>query len=603
MVPLKIPLGQRFAGLPARASGAPLLLDDVLDARFHGGSHIGVLIDLCSHDPHTGICPATFDAEKEVRSRSVAYVNIAAETKDSAKPNDDLVRLFVNIVRRQRENGYEVGVFCSNGHDTTGYMIVSLLIEDGYSPEAALNAFAAMRPPGILSYELRHALCLKHDAMDALGPPPAVAHLSAGAALALHHHAAASAAAAPIAPPPAAPGTYPAMQKVLYAGPPIETPEQFVAGLGAPLTLGAELAELRRMTRELCGLPPADAGREAFPGNQAISLDRRNMEMLKTREFSVSWKADGARYMLLVLSDGVHLIDRNFEFTRVPALYFPSKPHSPVMCDATLLDGELVLDAELKPDGKRGTGIEVRYYVFDVVSIAGRRPPENHKARLLAMSKSLLEPRKGDTSRDYSSQTFNVRMKEFWSLRESVRGTPSIVYILRSVLPALQHENDGLIMQPMDAQYEVGQSKCVLKWKPPELNTIDVLCYVVVRSMSGTTTPWHPGTPGVSQSQLVAELRSHDGDMLVPEETIVFDTMEEYAKYNGKIVECARKGNGWVVHRVRPDKLKPNSTSTVQNVLRSINDNILADELVTIVAAAKSAHSQAHPQAQAQAHQ
>jgi mRNA-capping enzyme len=41
------------------------------------------------------------------------------------------------------------------------------------------------------------------------------------------------------------------------------------------------------------------------------------MRLLKERYYYVTWKADGTRYMLLILREGAYLIDRNFVFRRV----------------------------------------------------------------------------------------------------------------------------------------------------------------------------------------------------------------------------------------------------------------------------------------------
>lgn len=41
------------------------------------------------------------------------------------------------------------------------------------------------------------------------------------------------------------------------------------------------------------------------------------MRLLKERYYYVTWKADGTRYMLLILREGAYLIDRNFGFRRV----------------------------------------------------------------------------------------------------------------------------------------------------------------------------------------------------------------------------------------------------------------------------------------------
>ena len=49
---------------------------------------------------------------------------------------------------------------------------------------------------------------------------------------------------------------------------------------------------------------------------------RDNMAQLSRQEYHVTWKADGTRYMLLLMRDGVYLIDRKFAVRRV-TMRFP----------------------------------------------------------------------------------------------------------------------------------------------------------------------------------------------------------------------------------------------------------------------------------------
>lgn len=70
--------------------------------------------------------------------------------------------------------------------------------------------------------------------------------------------------------------------------------------------------------------PPANSGRdtEERPRNSqvltSVMLTRcsENMRLLRERYYYVTWKADGTRYMMLILREGAYLIDRNFAFRR-----------------------------------------------------------------------------------------------------------------------------------------------------------------------------------------------------------------------------------------------------------------------------------------------
>lgn len=73
------------------------------------------------------------------------------------------------------------------------------------------------------------------------------------------------------------------------------------------LVEGAEMEDVRRRCIEYCH------GRSSqFPGAQPISLDRTTMQQFRYEPFLVSWKADGTRYLMLILRHAVYMVDRNF---------------------------------------------------------------------------------------------------------------------------------------------------------------------------------------------------------------------------------------------------------------------------------------------------
>ena len=54
-----------------------------------------------------------------------------------------------------------------------------------------------------------------------------------------------------------------------------------------------------------------------FPGSQPVSLNRQNLGLLRQERYMVTWKADGTRYMLLIMMSGTYLVDRSFKVRRV----------------------------------------------------------------------------------------------------------------------------------------------------------------------------------------------------------------------------------------------------------------------------------------------
>ena len=117
------------------------------------------------------------------------------------------------------------------------------------------------------------------------------------------------------------------------------------------------------MVSYLCGVDGA-----RFPGSQPVSLARDNMDTIARHEYHVTWKADGTRYMLLLMRDGTYLIDRKFEVRRV-SMRFPAplKSHGVSVHNATLLDGEMVID-DVAPGRQRR-----RFLAYDCVALHGER--------------------------------------------------------------------------------------------------------------------------------------------------------------------------------------------------------------------------------------
>ncbi len=67
-----------------------------------------------------------------------------------------------------------------------------------------------------------------------------------------------------------------------------------------------------------------------FPGSQPVSLDRQNVELLRQERYRVTWKADGTRYMLLIMQYGAFLVDRSFKVRRVQASLPCSEPQATI---------------------------------------------------------------------------------------------------------------------------------------------------------------------------------------------------------------------------------------------------------------------------------
>jgi mRNA-capping enzyme len=79
-----------------------------------------------------------------------------------------------------------------------------------------------------------------------------------------------------------------------------------------------------------------------MPVLQPVSLDRQNMGMLAAEPFMASWKADGTRYMMLIMRDATFMVDRDNNVFVVRNMHFPLMGDARQVLNKTLLDGELV---------------------------------------------------------------------------------------------------------------------------------------------------------------------------------------------------------------------------------------------------------------------
>jgi len=320
--------------------------------------------------------------------------------------------------------------------------------------------------------------------------------------------------------------------------------------------------EVQKLCAWACA--PDDAGVNAtkFPGSQPVSLSRDNMSLLKSQPYSVTWKADGTRYMLLLMRDGAYLVDRKFDVRRVQMRFpLPHKKFGTSVHHCTLMDGEMVVDTD--PQTKKETR---RYLAYDLMAINGERVTQRpFLERLNIIREFVVEPRKvflaqAGPSGAYAAhkEPFSVRTKEFHPLKFART-------LVEKFIPALCHESDGLIFQPSNAPYVPQTYEALLKWKFPELNSVDFLLRV-----SRGNGLLFVGEKGGQYARLEDEFVSR---------TDPLDTLD------GKIVECSwdMEAKTWVFMRTRADKDTPNFITVYQKTWQSIQDNITSNDILEFV--------------------
>ncbi|KAL8262117.1 hypothetical protein R6Q59_026166 [Mikania micrantha] len=297
-------------------------------------------------------------------------------------------------------------------------------------------------------------------------------------------------------------------------------------------------------------------------GCYAVNLSsfRDNLQLLRQRYYYATWKADGTRYMMLITWNGCFLIDRNFNFRSVQ-LRFPcgninegtaGKTHN-----YTLLDGEMIVDTDPITHKQ-----ERRYLIYDLMAINTKSlldHPFSNRWKIL--ENEVIKPR--NTERDrlfksrnpyyrYDLELFRVRRKDFYLLS-------AVSKLLKEFIPRLSHASDGLIFQGWDDPYVPHTHEGLLKWKFPEMNSVDFLLEV-----------GNNNRPLLFLNER-GKKKSMDGHQVVFQGPSI-----DIFSLAGKIIECSwdSEKDVWVFMRMRPDKSTPNEFITFKKVMRSIKDNI-----------------------------
>jgi mRNA-capping enzyme len=308
--------------------------------------------------------------------------------------------------------------------------------------------------------------------------------------------------------------------------------------------------------------------RPVFPGSQPVSLNSINLSMICDRRYSVTWKADGVRYLILILRDGTYLIDRKFAVRRVQ-MRFPLLHHEGnKVHHITLLDGEMVLDFD--PVSK----IFIRRYLaYDCMAVngelLGNKP---FFQRLQLLNSEVIEPRKYFFSKlhsnyDLDRELFSVRLKNFYPLS-------STKFLLENFIPNLCHESDGLIFQPQDSKYIPNTFDALLKWKFPKMNSVDFYLKFD-HDLKNNLEPF-------------LFVGGRDGKLIRINDKFISNAAE-LLKLDGKIVECSWDFNqkSWIYMRTRLDKTTPNFINVYENTLKSIKDNITGEDILKFIDSSK----------------
>ena len=368
---------------------------------------------------------------------------------------------------------------------------------------------------------------------------------------------------------------------------------------------GGELQDtFRDEIRQLLGRT-----QKSFPGAQPVSFSADHFDELKREDYYLCEKTDGIRYLMYMTSDSgkpvTYLIDRKNDYYYVPDLFFPHHENNPdfsLFHENTILDGELV--EEKHPDGRT----EVKFLVFDcLITDSQNCTHRTLDKRLAYLQQYILKPYKDMLKR------MPERRGPFTIEGKPTQFSYHTPHMFNEIIPQVikRHGNDGVIFTCRTSEYVSGTDPHIIKWKPPEENTVDFLLHIDWQGYQpdpdDPDQSWQPDFDAFPQDLGLYINYGYNGQY-ERHGTLALSPAEwESLKNSGKplqdsIVECFLEpassdtnghngtnghangygvaGRKWRYHRLRDDKHEANHISTFNSVIDSIEDHITKEDLM-----------------------
>lgn len=320
----------------------------------------------------------------------------------------------------------------------------------------------------------------------------------------------------------------------------------------------------------------AVAGRNPAP--QPVSLERRHLPLLRDQAYIVADKSDGVRMCLFLSRTGnsrehAVLVDRKLTLYQVPVAATRR------FFDGSLFDGELLWTTGA--DGLRWQ----TFLVFDVVAIRGdkgligkepltrrleviRRTFDLGSEEIAGAEAAQVKAKEGKIVCGGNTHGLSFRPKQCFGLE-----------MLPTLLRQLQHlpyQSDGIILTPVDEPVRTGTHETTFKYKWKQ--TIDLQVNVTSRQLL-------LGAGGVAHNERIDLSNAGLSRTLQISSSFWFDLRDHMCSSDSPvsvIVECVLTQDGELIFAaVRRDKAHPNSIRTVERTLKSLEDNMQPEELLS----------------------
>ena len=310
-----------------------------------------------------------------------------------------------------------------------------------------------------------------------------------------------------------------------------------------------------------------------FIGAQPETLQKTNISTLYKNKYSVTDKADGDRVFLLIDELGlVYYIDNNIDKVYKTPLKSSTYKN-------TLIDGELV-----RIDNK------LQFLAFDII-MYNNKDLRGDTQYTLKNRLTRLKDVVDNINRIHIDPRYTISMKKYYYNNVFLASE-----IILKDIDSKPYNNDGLIFTPMDEPYPTNKKwQTLLKWKPSELNTIDLYAVKTDQTNDWKLYVQHVETKETKETKILTEKNNNskvlfDTSVLCPEprtgdfltsqttfsDTTIDPTTNEQYKSNTVIeFKWDTDSSKFVPLRTRWDKTaNPSKHGNHSSVACSIWDNI-----------------------------
>lgn len=313
-----------------------------------------------------------------------------------------------------------------------------------------------------------------------------------------------------------------------------------------------------------------------LPGPLPVSITRSHLRHIEENKYWVCEKSDGERAILYVMASSkkVYVVDRKMKFMRVTKgeeMYVRLYGQG----GDTVLDGEIIQNNNTPP---------LSMMVFDILVLNGERVAEKHLLeRMSTIGTGVNLPYKKAIA-DGIAHLLSIRVKTFAKKHHIETLFNCIHYDAATSEYEYRDEkrhnrNDGLILTPADDTY-FNKNAILLKWKWPELNTIDFVIKAPwfddknkLRLYTNAKVETTGGGGGLTGDTFIRATEIDSKSEQILRRDIIGRGLDRV------VVECAYNGQ-WNIKNVRYDKNTANFITTVFSTMETIADNVTKEDMI-----------------------